>query len=85
MAHRLVVDFLGAIGVTDAGNQIAERETLLHLRGRHAEGGGDVVHRAAFLDEAHEGFVFAHGIGIAPGGVFQQARLRWLRHRRLRP
>lgn len=72
MAHRLVVNRLAAIGVADRGQQIAQGQTLAHLCAGHAEGGGDGVDGAALLDQPHEGFVFAHGIGIAARDILQQ-------------
>ena len=76
MTDGLSVDFLIAVGLTDAGQKIAERERATHHKFDHTEGSGDVLHRSAFLDEPGERLPARYLVGIKPCGVFDQRRLK---------
>ena len=63
------VDLLGAEGVADARQQIAEREDALHLQFGQRESRGNVLNAAAFLDQPGVAFPLRHLIGILPQHV----------------
>ncbi len=75
MADGLGVDLLPAVEVAQPGQQVAQREALLHHRLGEAEGGGDLGDGAAGPEEPGEGLVLGHLIGIEPGHVLDHRGL----------
>lgn len=79
MARRLGVDRLAATGLTDLGQEVAQRQAALHQDLGEAEGRGDLGHRLARLREPHEGLVLAHFVGLEAGRVLDQRGFQRLR------
>lgn len=69
VADGVVVDLLGAAGLADTRQEIAEREDALHRDSRERESRGDVVHGTAFLHQPSEALPLGDRVGVLPQHV----------------
>src|SRR3546814_14371112 len=66
------VDFLLRIHRSNARKEVAERQHAFDGEVGQAEGRGDILDLAAFLDQADKAFTLRHFIGVEPRHVLDQ-------------
>src|SRR3546814_3736551 len=72
VADGRAVDFLLRIHRSNARKEVAERQHAFDGEVGQAEGRGDILDLAAFLDQADKAFPLRHFIGVEPRHVLDQ-------------
>src|SRR3546814_15891680 len=70
------VDFLLRIHRSNARKEVAERQHAFDGEVGQAEGRGDILDLAAFLDQADKAFPLRHFIGVEPRHVLRSEERR---------